>query len=126
MDCLLVLTGVSGPADLLAAPVERRPTFVATDLSGLFGAAGDARLPLPQSEAGGRQVGRDGDRATLGQTEAGGWRVGRDGDRATLDGDGDPVVALRLLCGVTWNGVPVSGLEAVSPAATTLFATWGR
>lgn len=106
MDCLLVLTGVSGPAELLAAPAERRPTYVAADLSALFRAAEDARLPLEESAAGG-------------------WRVSRDGDRARLDGDGDPVVALRLLCGVTWNGVPTSGVEAVSPAAATLLANWG-
>jgi glycerol 3-phosphatase-2 len=107
MDCLLVLTGVSGPAEVLAAPPERRPTYVAADLSGLFRPADDARLPL------------DG-------AEAGGWRVSRDGDRAKLDGDGDPVVALRLLCNVTWNGVPTSGLEPVSAAAATLLESWGR
>jgi len=106
MDCLLVLTGVSGPADLLAAPVERRPTFVAADLGGLFRPADDARLPLAESEAGG-------------------WRLSRDGDRARLDGDGDPVVALRLLCNVTWDGVPTAALEAVSPAAASLFENWG-
>ena len=106
MDCLLVLTGVSGPADVLAAPVERRPTYVAAELSGLFRAGDDARLPLKESEAGG-------------------WRVSRDGDRGKLDGHGDPVVALRLLCDLTWNGVPTSGLEAVSPAAADLFRNWG-
>jgi glycerol 3-phosphatase-2 len=105
MDSLLVLTGVSGPAELLAASAERRPTYVAADLSGLFRAADDARLPLDEPEAGG-------------------WRVNRDGDRARLDGDGDPVVALRLLCNVTWNGVPASALEAASPAAATLFESW--
>jgi len=106
MDSLLVLTGVSGPAELLAAPAERRPTYVAADLGGLFAPAGDARLPLDEPEAGG-------------------WRVSRDGDRARLDGDGDPVVALRLLCGLTWDGVPTSGLDAVSDAAAKLFETWG-
>jgi len=106
MDSLLVLTGVSGPADLLAAPAERRPSYVAADLGGLFRPAGDARLPLDEPAAGG-------------------WRVSRDGDRARLDGDGDPVVALRLLCGLTWDGVPTSGLDAVSDAAAKLFETWG-
>ena len=35
MPSLMVLTGVSTPADLLAAPVDRRPTAVAVDLRGL-------------------------------------------------------------------------------------------
>jgi len=34
---LLVLTGVSGPDDLLAAPPEHRPTYVGHDLSALRG-----------------------------------------------------------------------------------------
>lgn len=107
MDSLLVLTGVSGPAELLAAPPERRPRFVAADLSGLFRPAAEAELPL------------------AGGAEAGGWRVTRDGDKATLAGAGDPVVALRLLCGVTWDGVPVTGLRADSAEARELFASWG-
>lgn len=45
MDSLLVLTGVHGTADLLAAPARQRPTFVAADLSGLFEAPEPARLP---------------------------------------------------------------------------------
>jgi HAD superfamily hydrolase (TIGR01450 family) len=106
IDSLLVLTGVSGPADLLAAPPERRPTYVAADLSGLFRPAEDAVLPAP------------GDRA-------GGWRVTRDGDRAILAGSGDPVDALRLLCGVTWNGVAPSAVEAGSEDAGELLRAWG-
>jgi HAD superfamily hydrolase (TIGR01450 family) len=106
MDSLLVLTGVSGPADLLGATPERRPTYVSADLSGLFGPADAVRVPL------------DGD-------TAGGWRLARDGDRATLDGAGDPVDALRLLCGATWDGVPVEGLVAASDEARDLLKGWG-
>ncbi|MFF5297306.1 HAD-IIA family hydrolase [Paractinoplanes globisporus] len=106
MDSLLVLTGVSGPAELLAAPPERRPTYVAADLSGLFRPGEDALLPLNLPAAGG-------------------WTVTRDGDRARLDGDGDPITALRLLCGETWDGVAVTALEPVSPAAAALFENWG-
>jgi HAD superfamily hydrolase (TIGR01450 family) len=36
MDSLLVFTGVSTADDLAAAPPERRPTYVAADLSALF------------------------------------------------------------------------------------------
>ena len=106
MDSLLVLTGVSGPAELLAAPPNRRPTFVSADLSGLFTSADESRLPLEAAEADG-------------------WRVTRDAGTATLSGAGDPVVALRLLCAATWDGVPVTGVQADSGEATTLLSSWG-
>ncbi|WP_149100748.1 HAD-IIA family hydrolase [Actinoplanes teichomyceticus] len=104
MDSLLVLTGVSGPADLLAAPADRRPTFVAADLSGLFRSADQARVPA---------------------AEVDGWQVTRDGDRAVLTGSGDPVGALRLLCGVTWDGVPVANIAAGSGEAAEVLRGWG-
>ncbi|GAA4589175.1 HAD superfamily hydrolase (TIGR01450 family) [Actinoplanes octamycinicus] len=104
MDSLLVLTGVSGPTDLLSAPAERRPTFVAADLSALFRSADQARIPA---------------------TEVQGWQLTRDGDRATLSGAGDPVDALRLLCGATWDGLPPANLEPGSPEATELLHSWG-
>ncbi|UQU67295.1 HAD-IIA family hydrolase [Couchioplanes caeruleus] len=98
MDSLLVLTGVSGPAEVLAAPPSRRPTYVAADLSGLFGAAGDARIPA-------------------GADEAGGWRL-TDG---RLDGDGSAVDALRVLAAYVWDGgKPKPG----SDAAARLLHDW--
>jgi glycerol-1-phosphatase len=36
MDSMLVLTGVTQPDEAAAAPEERRPTYVAKDLAGLF------------------------------------------------------------------------------------------
>ncbi|MEU4620226.1 HAD-IIA family hydrolase [Actinoplanes sp. NPDC023801] len=106
IDSLLVLTGVSGPADLLAAPEDRRPTYVAADLSALFRPPADARVPAPGDEAGG-------------------WQLSREGDSVTLKGSGTPVDALRLLCGATWNGVPVAALAAASPEAEHLLRSWG-
>jgi HAD superfamily hydrolase (TIGR01450 family) len=47
LNSLLVLTGVSGPDDLLAAPPECRPTYVGKDLSALRG-------PLNPITAGGQ------------------------------------------------------------------------
>src|SRR5690606_17969634 len=35
-DSLLVMTGVTRPTDVLAAPPEHRPTFVAADLAALL------------------------------------------------------------------------------------------
>ncbi|AEV87243.1 HAD family hydrolase [Actinoplanes sp. SE50] len=104
MDSLLVLTGVSGPRELLEAPAERRPKFVAADLSGLFRPAGQAAVPA---------------------AEVDGWSLDRDGDRVTLTGSGDPVDALRLLCGATWDGVPAGTVSAGSAAATELLKSWG-
>ncbi|MEV4642396.1 HAD-IIA family hydrolase [Actinoplanes sp. NPDC049548] len=98
MDSLLVLTGVSGPADLLAAPPSRRPTYVAADLSGLFGGAEDARV-------------------ADGTDEAGGWRLA-DGQ---LSGAGAAVDALRLLTGFVWNG---GKPQAGSDEAAKLLEEW--
>ena len=114
MDSLLVLTGVSGPAELLAAPPERRPTYVAADLSGLFGEASAARLPAGAVGLGGGRV-SDGQAGT---ERLGGWRI-VDGK---LDGSGEPVDALRLLTGIYWNGGKV---EAGCDAARELLSHWG-
>jgi hypothetical protein len=102
MDSLLVLTGVSGPADLLASPAERRPAYVAADLSGLFVSADAVRVPV------------DGD-------EAGGWKLTRDGASVRLDGSGEAVDALRLLCGPAWGGAEV---RAGSDEARRVFGEW--
>jgi glycerol-1-phosphatase len=103
MPSLLVLTGVSGPADLLAAGPEQRPTYVAADLSGLFRPADDAVVPVDADELGG-------------------WRLERDDTTATLNGSGDPVAALRLLCGPAWDGVRI---KPASPEAKSLLESWG-
>ncbi|MEU7908938.1 HAD-IIA family hydrolase [Actinoplanes sp. NPDC049118] len=99
MDSLLVLTGVSGAADLLHAPKQRRPVYVAADLSGLFGEAEAARIPAAREELGG-------------------WRLAP----GKLTGSGTPVDALRLLTGVYWNGGEV---QAGSDEARELLTGWG-
>jgi glycerol 3-phosphatase-2 len=76
MDSLLVLTGVSTPADLCRAPPERRPTHVGWNLAALFA------------------------------TDSGpeGWRVRpRDGD-VELAGSGTADGALRAVCAAAWAG----------------------
>ncbi len=45
-DSMLVLTGVTGPADAVLAPAQQRPTYLAHDLSGLTG-------PHPEVQASG-------------------------------------------------------------------------
>jgi HAD superfamily hydrolase (TIGR01450 family) len=83
MDSLLVLTGAGRPADVLNAPPQRRPTYLAADLGGLFAAADEVRVPPKEST----------------------WRV----TEGRLSGSGDPVAALRVLAGsTTLDGAPVA------------------
>jgi len=81
---LMVLTGVNGAADLLAAPPALRPTYIGADLAAL-GRHPDELSPGPRP----------------------GWQVehGPDGLRLTGRGGGpDPAVdALRALCAPAWE-----------------------
>jgi hypothetical protein len=95
VDSLLVLTGVTTPAELLAAPEHRRPTFVAADLRGLL-------TPQPEVER------RDGGYA------CGGWLARVEGGVLRLDGQGggdDPMDALRALCAAAWSSADPAGLD---------------
>jgi HAD superfamily hydrolase (TIGR01450 family) len=104
MDSLLVLTGVSGPAELLSTPPSRRPTYVAADLTGLFRPDTAARIPLEDTY------------------ELGGWQLTREDKAVRLAGSGDPVDALRLLTGPAWDGAEI---HPDSPAARELLTSWG-
>ncbi|MGH3693349.1 MAG: HAD-IIA family hydrolase [Pseudonocardiaceae bacterium] len=83
LDSLLVLSGVSDAAALLAAPPEHRPTHLGMDLR-------VCREPLANALIQPRP----------------GWRVELDSDRTLLlhsDGNaGDPLDALRTLCALWW------------------------
>jgi len=81
---LLVLTGVTTPERLLAAPPGLRPSYLAEDLTGLLQAHTAPRL----TEAG----------AVLA-----GWRAElTGGDVLTVRGSGDPIDALRVACAASW------------------------
>jgi glycerol-1-phosphatase len=82
-DSLLVLTGVTDARALLAAPPNQRPTYVSADLTGLLAAPSQTKI-------------YDSDSCE-------GWKVRRNGDRLELEGDGDPMDALRALCAVAWQ-----------------------
>ncbi|MFI9311615.1 HAD-IIA family hydrolase [Streptomyces triculaminicus] len=85
VDSLLVLTGVTTAAQLLAAPPEHRATYVAEDLRALL-------VPQPEvSEADG------------GAFRCGGWTASVDGEALVLEGDGDRADALRALCAAAWT-----------------------
>lgn len=81
MPSLLVLTGVSDATELLAAPPERRPDYVAADLGALTREVTDL-TPGPRA----------------------GWTVDGGAGHWTLTADGgdDPVDALLTLCGAHW------------------------
>jgi glycerol 3-phosphatase-2 len=111
MDSLLVLTGVSGARDLVTAQPDRRPTYLATDLSGLFEMEETVRVPQLADGADG--------------VEAGGWRVTRQSTGTELAGTGEAAAALRLLCAVIWAGGPAEKLTGASPAAAEVLRNLG-
>ena len=103
-DSLLVLTGVSRPADVVLAPSSRRPAFVAADLTGLL-------EPHPAVE---RAAG------AAGAFRLGGWTARRDeAGRLQLSGNGERIDGLRALCAAAWSGGQVTA-ELAAPALQSL------
>jgi len=92
-DSLLVLTGVTTPAGLLAAVPEQRPTYLSAGLDGLL-----VPHPAPQPDG-------------SGGWRCGGWTAGTVGGGLVLGGAGDDLDALRALCAAAWT----SGGTAVRP-----------
>ncbi|KUJ67313.1 HAD family hydrolase [Streptomyces albus subsp. albus] len=89
VDSLLVLTGVTTPAQLLAAEPRHRPTYVAADLRGLL-----TGQPAVVAEPDG----------TNGGFRCGGWLASADQDGLRLDGEGeDRLDGLRALCAAAWT-----------------------
>jgi HAD superfamily hydrolase (TIGR01450 family) len=85
VDALLVLTGVTDAAQLLAARPDHRPAYVAADLRGLL-------VPHPE-------VVPDGDGFRCGS-----WHASVSGGRLELTGGaGEPVDGLRALCAAAWT-----------------------
>jgi hypothetical protein len=108
---LLVLTGVTDPAMLLAAPPGQRPTYVSEGLDGLL-----VPHPAPAPADGG--------------WTCGGWAVRTSGGALVLAGEGtDHVDALRALCAAAWSADgPVggsAGVTASGPAAAAAVARLG-
>jgi glycerol 3-phosphatase-2 len=101
MPSLLVLTGVSTAADLLAAPAARRPTHVAFDLRGLVD---DTKLATVPTD--GAANGTDDQAPTS-------WTVEPDEQMLVLtrngppvdggDGDGVQLAALARLAAMAWD-----------------------
>ncbi|MDG9718176.1 HAD hydrolase-like protein [Streptomyces sp. DH24] len=95
VDSLLVMTGVTDGAQLLAAPPRHRPTYVDADLRGLL-------------------TGQPEVSAVDGGFRCGGWTARAGAERLELDGDGTAPDGLRALCAAAWTaaGDGVCGLDA--------------
>jgi ribonucleotide monophosphatase NagD (HAD superfamily) len=98
-ESLLVMTGVTDLAQLVAVPAGSRPTYVAPDLGGL--------LEVHASPS-----------VTDGTAEQGGWQAHADGARLTVDGEGAPGDWWRVVAAAAWarlddGGEPLdtAGLE---------------
>ncbi|MGV9254309.1 HAD hydrolase-like protein [Streptomyces sp. NPDC003697] len=84
VDSLLVLTGVTDAARLLAAPPRHRPTYIDADLRGLL-----TRQPEITVEQHGFRCG--------------GWTATAGPQRLELDGNGEALDGLRALCAAAWT-----------------------
>jgi glycerol 3-phosphatase-2 len=102
-DSLLVLTGVTGPAEAVLAPPSQRPTYLAEDLSGLL----EPHPDVTEED---------------GAFGCGGWTARLDGDRLELTGNGERIDGLRALCAAAWAADGVSD-ESVRPAIERLGQT---
>ncbi|RBM04798.1 HAD hydrolase-like protein [Streptomyces sp. PT12] len=100
VDSLLVLSGVTDAAGLVAARAEHRPTYVALDLRGLLvGHPG----PSPEGD---------------GVFGCGGWRASVSGGGLVVEGRGEPLDGLRALCAAAWAaadaGIPAGAERALA------------
>lgn len=98
IDSLLVLTGVTELQALVCAGPRSRPTYIATDLGGLFEAQPVAR-PLRQS----------GSHPENGGASLGGWQARATAGRLTVDGFGVPNDWWRLVATVAWGHLDETG-----------------
>ncbi|SCF46044.1 HAD-IIA family hydrolase [Micromonospora mirobrigensis] len=105
LDSLLVLTGVSDVPELLAAPPERRPTYVSRDLAGLFDPAALVRVPATSPAAD--------------------WSVRVTGRDLELDGAGRPLDALAALCAAAWSAGVEPLVRPASPDAEAALEALG-
>jgi glycerol-1-phosphatase len=98
-DSMLVLSGVTHPADLVLAPPGCRPTYLAEGLAGLL-------VPHPAVTPAG-----DG-------FQCGGWQARRgDHDGIVMSGSGSGMDGLRALCAAAWSGPGLSSHQAADAVA---------
>lgn len=95
LDSLLVLTGVTGVAELVAAPPHRRPTYISPGLEGL-----GQTHPAPVASDGG--------------FELGGWRASAENGTVKIEGSGEPADWWRVLAAASWAHLDATG-QSVDP-----------
>ncbi|GAA1000336.1 MULTISPECIES: HAD-IIA family hydrolase [Nocardiopsidaceae] len=100
---LLVLSGVTAPADVLAAPAHQRPAYLAWDVSGM----NDTHPEVAHTGHGAR---------------CGGWTVTVTGGAPAIEGTGDRLDGLRALCAAVWADATV---DPGGPAARGVLARLG-
>jgi glycerol 3-phosphatase-2 len=101
LDSMLVLTGVTSPAEAILAPPSQRATYLAEDLTGLL-------EPHPEV------TGQDG------TFSCGGWTAWLDGDRLELTGGGQRIDGLRAACAAAWAESDQVSAESVQAATGRL------
>ncbi|MCL7427871.1 HAD hydrolase-like protein [Streptomyces sp. YS415] len=104
VDSLLVLTGVTDGAQLLAAPPQHRPTYVDADLRGLL----TGQPEVAQEDDGFR---------------CGGWTATAGADRLELEGEGEALDGLRALCAAAWTAAG-EGSCALDPGKALARLGW--
>lgn len=94
---LLVLTGVSGLDDLVAAPPRLRPTYLASGLDGLL-------APHPPAVA-----------EASGMVACGGWSARVEAGELVVTGSGTPDDRWRALAAVAWQHLDATGTPVTVP-----------
>ncbi|MDA8369335.1 MAG: HAD-IIA family hydrolase [Nocardiopsaceae bacterium] len=100
---MLVLSGVTRPAELVAAPPHSRPAYLGWDLAGMNQAHPETRID---------SVG----------AHCGGWTAALCDGRVELSGEGDRLDGLRAVCGAAWAAPHTA---KAPPAAETALAQLG-
>jgi HAD superfamily hydrolase (TIGR01450 family) len=90
VDSLLVMTGVTHLAELVAAPPELRPTYIAPDLEGLF-----EPHPLPEPNESGAHLR--------------GWRATVNRGVLDVQGDGNAADWWRVVAVASWAALDATG-----------------
>ena len=93
VDSLLVMTGVTGTAELVSAPPKHRPTYLSADLGGLL-----TPHPAPAANEGGWSVGD--------------WRATVQDGRLTVIGNGSPDDWWRAVAAAGWAHLDTAGVVA--------------
>ena len=100
-DSMLVLTGVTSPAEAILAPPTQRATYLAEDLTGLL----ESHPEVTSQD---------------GTYRCGGWAARLDGDRLDLDGSGHRIDGLRAACAACWDQDGQVSTESVAAAVRRL------